>query len=54
MGRAVARLIVDDDSARDLCSQLERAMLTRGLAEALPDSKQRQHMEVEDLETDFC
>ena len=42
--QAVARLIDDEESAHDMHCQLQRAMVTRGLAEALSHEKQRQHV----------
>ena len=42
--QAVARLIDDEESAHEMHCQLQRAMVTRGLAEALSQEQQRQHV----------
>ena len=42
--QAVARLIDDEESAHDVHCQLQRAMVTRGLAEVLSQESQRKHV----------
>ena len=39
--QAVARLIDDEESAHEMHCQLQRAMVTRGLAEVLSQESQR-------------
>ena len=50
--QAIARLIDDEESAREVHGQLKRAMITQGLEEVLSQEKQRQHLPGDGIQHD--